>query len=163
MQEELYADADGEGPPRQSADGQGLFYLTVLTDPTTGGLRRASECRGTYTGERVRRSDLPGRASWSRRREKAAAGFQTAEFMLEHGFIDGDVPRAEQKKPYHTCLKCTAEAGAISRKAYDRVRLAERTAADGQKLYRAYIFGFFELHGDRRFSDDPQSSGKCNS
>lgn len=36
-------------------------------------------------------------------------GFQKAESMLAHGFVDSIVPRAKQKRPFRSCLQCTKE------------------------------------------------------
>ncbi len=76
----------------------GLFYLTVLTDPTTGGVMASFAMEGDmilsepgatagFAGQRVIEQTV---------RKKLPAGFQTAEFLLEHGFIDAIVPRLEQ-------------------------------------------------------------------
>ena len=77
----------------------GLFYLTVLTDPTTGGVMASFAMEGDiilaepgatagFAGARVIEQTV---------RKKLPEGFQTAEFLLEHGFIDAIVPRQEQK------------------------------------------------------------------
>ncbi|MGI5970120.1 MAG: acetyl-CoA carboxylase carboxyltransferase subunit alpha [Oscillospiraceae bacterium] len=48
----------------------------------------------------------------------------------------------------------------MSRKAYDRVRLARANSRPTGRSYIEHIFSdFFELHGDRRFSDDPAIIG----
>lgn len=76
----------------------GLFYLTVLTDPTTGGVMASFAMEGDiilaepgatagFAGARVIEQTV---------RKKLPAGFQTAEFLLEHGFVDAIVPRKEQ-------------------------------------------------------------------
>ena len=75
---------------------QGLPFISVLTDPTTGGVSASYAFQGDviiaepgavigFAGARVIKQtigqDLP-------------EGFQTAEFLLEHGMIDAVVPRA---------------------------------------------------------------------
>jgi len=76
----------------------GLFYLTVLTDPTTGGVMASFAMEGDiilaepgatvgFAGARVIEQTV---------RKKLPAGFQTAEFLLAHGFVDAIVPRLEQ-------------------------------------------------------------------
>lgn len=76
----------------------GLFYLTVLTDPTTGGVMASFAMEGDmilaepgatagFAGARVIEQTV---------RKKLPAGFQTAEFLLAHGFLDAIVPRLEQ-------------------------------------------------------------------
>lgn len=77
----------------------GLFYLTVLTDPTTGGVTASFAMEGDiilaepqatvgFAGARVVEQTT---------RKKLPAGFQKSEFLLEHGFIDAIVPRPEQR------------------------------------------------------------------
>ena len=78
----------------------GLLYITVLTDPTTGGVTASFAMQGDiilaepkalvgFAGRRVveqtTKSQLPD-------------NFQKAEFLLEHGFVDAIVPRPEMKK-----------------------------------------------------------------
>ena len=75
----------------------GLLYITVLTDPTTGGVTASFAMQGDiilsepaaligFAGRRVveqtTKSQLPD-------------NFQSAEFLLEHGFVDAIVPRRE--------------------------------------------------------------------
>ena len=78
----------------------GLFYLTVLTDPTTGGVTASFAMDGDiimaepdamvgFAGARVIEQTI---------RKKLPEGFQRAEFLLEHGFIDLITPRSRQRK-----------------------------------------------------------------
>ncbi|KXT75074.1 Acetyl-coenzyme A carboxyl transferase beta chain [Streptococcus gordonii] len=75
----------------------GLFYLTILTDPTTGGVTASFAMEGDiilaepqslvgFAGRRVIESTV---------RENLPDGFQKAEFLLEHGFVDAIVKRAK--------------------------------------------------------------------
>ncbi|KXT84865.1 acetyl-CoA carboxylase, carboxyltransferase subunit beta [Streptococcus panodentis] len=75
----------------------GLFYLTVLTDPTTGGVTASFAMEGDiilaetqalvgFAGRRVIESTV---------REKLPDDFQKAEFLLEHGFVDAIVKRGD--------------------------------------------------------------------
>ncbi|MBU7008353.1 acetyl-CoA carboxylase, carboxyltransferase subunit beta [Phosphitispora fastidiosa] len=75
----------------------GLLYITVLTDPTTGGVLASFASMGdiiiaepgsliAFTGPRVIEQTM---------KIKLPEGFQTAEFMLDHGLVDMVVPRAE--------------------------------------------------------------------
>ncbi len=77
----------------------GLFYLTVITDPTTGGVTASFAMEGDvilaepgaligFAGPRVIEQTT---------RKKLPAGFQKAEFVMEHGFVDAIVPRSTQK------------------------------------------------------------------
>ena len=77
-----------------------LPYISILTDPTMGGVSASFAWLGDliiaepgaligFAGQRVIKqtigADLP-------------EGFQRAEFLLEHGLIDDIVPRSEHKK-----------------------------------------------------------------
>ncbi len=81
-------------------DEKGLLYITVLTDPTTGGVTASFAMLGDiilsepsalvgFAGRRVIEQTL---------KEKLPQEFQSAEFLLEHGFIDKIVARAQLKK-----------------------------------------------------------------
>ncbi len=76
-------------------------FISVLTDPTTGGVTASYAMLGDlniaepgaligFAGPRVIEQTI---------RQKLPEGFQTAEFLLEHGFLDAVVPRKELK-PY---------------------------------------------------------------
>lgn len=78
----------------------GNFYLVVLTDPTTGGVTASFAMEGDiiaaepgamigFAGARVIEQTI---------RKKLPSGFQRAEFLLEHGFVDTIIPRKGQKK-----------------------------------------------------------------
>jgi acetyl-CoA carboxylase carboxyl transferase subunit beta len=82
-------------------------YISLLTDPTTGGVTASYAMLGDlniaepgsligFAGPRVVKEtigkDLP-------------KGFQTAEFVLEHGFLDKIIPRTELKEKLGTLLK----------------------------------------------------------
>ena len=74
-------------------------FISVLTDPTTGGVTASFAMLGDlniaepgamigFAGPRVIEQTI---------RQKLPEGFQTAEFLLEHGFLDAVVPRKEMK------------------------------------------------------------------
>ena len=78
----------------------GLLYVAVLTDPTTGGVTASFAMEGDiilaepgatvgFAGARVIEQTT---------RKSLPKGFQTAEFVLEHGFVDRIVPRAGQRQ-----------------------------------------------------------------
>jgi acetyl-CoA carboxylase carboxyl transferase subunit beta len=78
----------------------GLLYIPVLTDPTTGGVTASFAMLGDiilaepgtligFAGKRVIEQTI---------KQKLPEGFQTAEFLLEHGFIDAVVPREKLKE-----------------------------------------------------------------
>ncbi len=77
----------------------GLLYTVVLTDPTTGGVTASFAMEGDiilaepgaligFAGPRVIEQTI---------RKKLPKGFQTAEFLLERGFVDAIAPRGIQK------------------------------------------------------------------
>ena len=91
---------------RQHSD-RGNFYLTVLTDPTTGGVTASFAMDGDvimaepgatigFAGARVIEQTI---------RKKLPQGFQKAEFLLEHGFVDLIVPRTQQKEVIQKLLR----------------------------------------------------------
>lgn len=91
----------------------GLFYLTVLTDPTLGGVTASFAMDGDiimaepgatigFAGARVIEQTI---------RKKLPTGFQTAEFLLEHGFVDLIVPRAQQKETISRLLALHVPGG----------------------------------------------------
>jgi acetyl-CoA carboxylase carboxyl transferase subunit beta len=80
-------------------DEAGVPYISVLTDPTTGGVTASFAMLGDlniaepgaqigFAGPRVIEQTI---------RQKLPAGFQTSEFLLQHGFLDAVVKRADLK------------------------------------------------------------------
>ena len=166
----------------------GLLYSTILTDPTTGGVTASFAMLGDvimaepgaligFAGPRVIKQTLG---------QRLPDGFQTAEFLQEHGFIDGIVRRENLKKTLYFLIKthqCREGRYAEFRKNFDfhfepteivkersflarprtawekvkAVRQVERPAATD---YFPYIFDFVvEAHGDRGFGDDAALMG----
>ncbi|MBK8267456.1 MAG: acetyl-CoA carboxylase carboxyltransferase subunit beta [Planctomycetes bacterium] len=72
------------------------LYLTVLTDPTTAGVAASFASLGDVAiAEPKAMIGFAGpRVIWNTVKTELPEGFQTAEFMLEHGFIDRIVPRS---------------------------------------------------------------------
>ena len=94
----------------------GLFYLVILTDPTTGGVTASFAMEGDiilaepgatvgFAGARVIEQTT---------RKILPRGFQTAEFLLEHGFVDAIVPRSEQRALIARLLRIHAAEGGES-------------------------------------------------
>lgn len=88
----------------------GLLYITVMTDPTTGGVTASFASLGDiilaepnaligFTGRRVIEGTI-GR--------KLPSDFQTAEFLLAHGYIDKIVPRQRMKETLSLLLRLHA-------------------------------------------------------
>ena len=84
----------------------GLLYITVITDPTTGGVTASFAMEGdiiiSEPGATV--GFAGARLVEQTTRKKLPPGFQKAETTLEHGFVDMIVPRAEQKRVIGTLL-----------------------------------------------------------
>ncbi len=79
---------------------EGLLYISVLTDPTTGGVTASFASLGDiilaepealigFAGPRVIEQTIG---------QKLPEGFQRAEFLLEHGFVDKIVERKDMKE-----------------------------------------------------------------
>ena len=75
-------------------------YISVLCDPTTGGTSASFSMLGdiqiaepgaliSFAGPRVIEQTI---------RQKLPAGFQRAEFLLEHGMVDRVTPRAQLRQ-----------------------------------------------------------------
>lgn len=86
---------------------RGGLYITVLTDPTTGGVTASfamlgdiilSEPNATigFAGRRVIEQTT---------KKKLPDDFQKAEFLLEHGFVDAIVPRNEMRETLERLLR----------------------------------------------------------
>ena len=88
-------------------------YISVLTDPTTGGVTASFAMLGDlniaepgaqigFAGPRVIEQTI---------RQKLPAGFQTSEFLLHHGFLDAVVKRADLKNYLSKALDFFLAAG----------------------------------------------------
>lgn len=166
----------------------GLLYCTVLTDPTTGGVTASFAMLGDvimaepgaligFAGPRVIKQTIG---------QELPEGFQTAEFLQEHGIIDGIVKRENLKKTIyflvksHQCREGEYAAftpGTESRfvlseilkeqvwkvrpkDAWEKVKAARRMERASACDYMNHIFDYFvEAHGDRSFRDDPAIIG----
>lgn len=85
----------------------GLLYTAVLTDPTTGGVTAsfAMEADIILAEPGATVGFAGARVIEQTTKKTLPDGFQKAEFVLEHGFIDSIVPRAGQKKYLTQLLK----------------------------------------------------------
>lgn len=159
----------------------GQLFISVLTDPTTGGVTASFAMLGDiilaesnaligFAGPRVIEQTI---------RQKLPEGFQRAEFLLEHGFVDKIVERKDQKEVLaqilrlHQCEKlqtgvCKGQeriqkslpsdhGSRLNREktAWDTVQLSRAAGRPVATDYIELLFDdFIELHGDRYFSDD---------
>ena len=169
-------------------DEAGLLYITVLTDPTTGGVTASFAMLGDiilaepgaligFAGPRVIEQTIG---------EKLPDGFQRAEFQLKHGFVDAIVEREELKDTLGKILRLhrptegyanfdpahdddryeptelMRERNTFSRplEPWDKVMAARQMKRLASVDYMGQIFDeFMELHGDRYFRDDPAIVG----
>jgi acetyl-CoA carboxylase carboxyl transferase subunit beta len=78
-------------------DSHGGLYITVMSDPTTAGVAASFAFLGdVILAEPGAMIGFAGpRVIWNTVKEELPPGFQTAEFMIEHGMIDRIVPRKE--------------------------------------------------------------------
>ncbi|MBQ7926115.1 MAG: acetyl-CoA carboxylase carboxyl transferase subunit alpha, partial [Lachnospiraceae bacterium] len=162
----------------------GLLYCTILTDPTTGGVTASFAMLGDvimaepgaligFAGPRVIRQTIG---------QELPKGFQTAEFLLEHGFVDGIVKRENLRKTiyflvkahqckdgkygdfvtnkeYHFVLSEILKEKSWKtpeKNAWEKVKAVRKVERPSAVDYMEHIFDYFvEAHGDRGFRDDP--------
>lgn len=158
----------------------GLLYITVLTDPTTGGVTASFAMLGDiilaepgalvgFAGPRVIEQTIG---------QKLPEGFQRSEFLVEHGLIDGIIERDEMKGTLGRLLqmhhKVKRDESLILTKlaipeqkfvkhdinAWDRVMISRSTDRPTALDYINGIFSDFEeFHGDRHYGDDGATVG----
>lgn len=163
----------------------GLLYCSILTDPTTGGVTASFAMLGDvimaepgaligFAGPRVIKQTIG---------QELPEGFQTAEFLVEHGFVDGIVERENLKKTIHFLIRSHQCVGkkiyddfgeeaanfrfalsenlkeqswnATPRTAWEKVKAVRQVDRPSAMDYMDHIFdSFVEAHGDRGFNDD---------
>lgn len=166
---------------------KGLLYVPVLTDPTTGGVTASFAMQGDiiiaekgaqigFAGRRVIEDTI---------RQKLPEGFQSAEFLLKHGFLDMVCSRSDIRECLIKVLNihsnnCKSEedeeiikynTNKIKKNykkqnltAYERVQIARSPQRPTTKDFISKLCGsFLELHGDRYYSDDEAIVGGIGS
>ena len=160
----------------------GLLYVSILTEPTTGGVTASFAMLGDiilaepgaligFAGPRVIEQTI---------RQKLPKGFQRAEFLVEHGFVDDIVRRENLKETLGKILemheisnssddsidemhsaKSSSESDFGSADinpyltAWDRVQLSRKIdRPSGSDYIKALFTDFMEFHGDRNYGDD---------
>ena len=155
----------------------GQLFVSVLTDPTTGGVTASFAMLGDiilaepgaligFAGPRVIEQTIG---------QKLPDGFQRTEFLLEHGFIDKIVKREDMKGTLTQILKlhggvnehheAVADIAAendyihsakkIIRDAWESVQLSRKSDRLVASDYIRVLFDdFMEFHGDRLYKDD---------
>jgi acetyl-CoA carboxylase carboxyl transferase subunit beta len=158
---------------------EGILFVCLLTDPTYGGVSASFATLGDvlvaepasyigFAGPKVIEQTI---------RQKLPDGFQTSEFLLDHGQLDLVEPRENLRNTLRKLLELHALAerrGAAealpeaegqspisdasklaSRPAWDVVQLARHIERPTTLEYLGYAFDdFLELHGDRLFDED---------
>ena len=159
----------------------GQLFISVLTDPTTGGVTASFAMLGDiiiaepgaligFAGPRVIEQTIG---------QKLPEGFQRAEFLLDHGFVDMILPRQDQKHvigrilymhrkhdmdveengvktdiPVNTLAAPQSQENA-EKSAWDTVLLSRKADRPTALDYINAVFDeFMEFHGDRCFKDD---------
>lgn len=153
----------------------GQLYISVFTDPTTGGVTASFAMLGDiilaepkaligFAGPRVIEQTIG---------QKLPKGFQRSEFLLDHGFVDRIVEREEMKDVLTEILSMHSEKEFKDRElrsasgsyekaqqdetltAWDRVQLSrKKDRPAGTDYINALFTDFMEFHGDRYFKDD---------
>ena len=165
-------------------DEAGLLYVSLLTDPTYGGVSASIATLGDvliaepdahigFAGPSVIEQTI---------RQQLPDGFQTAGFLLEHGMLDLVEPRENLRRTLRSLLDLHARAEARARRAPRRRSrdsprpMARRRSPTPTRSTRATLGGgaarphlerphtldyvgfvfddFQELHGDRLFEED---------
>ena len=154
----------------------GCLYVSVLTDPTTGGVTASFAMLGDiilaepgaligFAGPRVIEQTIG---------QKLPKGFQRAEFLQEHGFVDQIVERPRLRETLAEIVAMhkqgtydlpeveEKETQAVQRNLtpWERVQLSRDKARPVGAEYIEELFtDFMEFHGDRLFRDDPAVAG----
>lgn len=151
-------------------------YISVLTDPTTGGIYASFASQGDlilaepealigFAGPRVIAGTSKQQSGDSELKT------HTAEYLLAHGFIDAIVDRGRMRDTLSTILRVLArgdqpsaqlsrpprpDRSAVASEAWGALKIARRTDRPTTLDYiRRITPQFVELHGDRVFGDDP--------
>jgi acetyl-CoA carboxylase carboxyl transferase beta subunit/acetyl-CoA carboxylase carboxyl transferase alpha subunit len=153
---------------------EGILTVCLLTDPTYGGVSASFATLGDvllaepnsyigFAGPKVIEQTI---------RQQLPDGFQTAEFLMDHGMLDLVEPRENIQGVLRKLLELhTLEGGGLpetdgaepvsdpdalpKRSAWDIVQLARNIDRPNTLEYVGYVFDDFqELYGDRLFDED---------
>ncbi len=141
----------------------GLPYVSVLTDPTTGGVTASFAMQGDvilaephaligFAGQRVIRDTI---------RQELPEGFQTAEFALEHGLVDAIVERGELREAIAHILAIHLATATERLTSGDREILVDYASVcdnlvHGTDTYNTVTYGDLD---DPRFAGEGASRG----
>ena len=159
---------------------EGVLTMCLLTDPTYGGVSASFATLGDvliaeprayvgFAGPKVIEQTI---------RQQLPEGFQTAEFLLEHGMLDvrraageparrrreaarAPRPVGRRRCPSPTATPPVSDADALERRpAWDVVQLARNQERPNTLEYVGFVFDDFqELYGDRLFQEDASIVG----
>ncbi len=156
---------------------EGLLYISLLTDPTYGGVSASFAMLGDllvsepgsyigFAGPKVIEQTI---------RQKLPEGFQTAGFLLDHGQLDLVEPRETLRVSLRKILELHATSGGgvdglpktegaapitdpeqlPTRDPWEIVQLARHTDRPNALEYISHVFDDFQqLYGDRLFDED---------
>jgi len=149
-----------------------LLYITVLTDPTTGGVTASYAMLGDiilaepkalvgFAGRRVIEQTI---------KQSLPDDFQSAEFLRDNGFVDKIVPRNQMRDTLGSILKlhshkpkaekaCKADFkyfdGPCDTEPSEVVEISRKITRPTSKEMISYLLtDFIEFHGDRSYRDD---------
>ena len=167
----------------------GNLYISVLTDPTTGGVTASFAMLGDviiaeqgalvgFAGPRVIEQTIG---------QKLPKGFQRAEFLLDHGFVDMVVERNQIKETLSEIISvhCVKNSRAVDRNkeindcskkdsegadtvesvcnglsAWEKVQISrDNKRPSGEDYIESLFDNFIEFHGDRYYGDDSAVMG----
>lgn len=131
----------------------GLFYISVLTDPTTGGVTASFAMLGDiilaepgalvgFAGPRVIEQTI---------RQKLPEGFQRAEFLLEHGLIDNIVEREDLKETLAKLIVMHRQVDPKEALIPNRRKYSVPCAAEEEKSFQGDAYTE-NTSGKKRFS-----------
>lgn len=163
----------------------GNLYISVLTDPTTGGVTASFAMLGDiiiaepkalvgFAGPRVIEQTIG---------QKLPKGFQRAEFLLEHGFVDLILERNQMKEKLSQIISMhykkdaetinpSQEAIELNKikihkdsiinglSAWQKVQISrDNKRPSGEDYIKDLFDDFIEFHGDRYYGDDSAVMG----
>lgn len=157
-------------------DEAGILVVTLATDPTYGGVAGSfATLADVIIAEPGARIGFAGpRVIEQTTAQPLPDGFQTAEFLLGHGFVDDVVPRTALRSTLGRLLDLRRppipwerprsavpdEADWPERDSWEALRLARHPDRPTTLDYAEHLLdGFHELHGDRIGSDCPALVG----
>jgi len=126
-------------------------YISVLTDPTTGGVTASFAMLGDLNIGGTWRPDRVCGAAGDRAktiRQKLPAGFQRSEFLLEHGMLDAVVARKDLKPYIARAMDLWLREVAVSYQLSAPLRAVIASKARDLGSCRRYLIGAAGKHQD---------------